>query len=377
LPMKVLLIIDHFGSGGAQRQIVELACGLKLRGHTVEMFVYFPEHDFFRARLDEHQIVIHDRPSGRETSFKVIWRLASIMRSGGFDVAVSYLATANMYAELARVAVPGTRLIVSERTSFRDDKSASSALLRRLLYLLSDRVVANSESQAAWLNGKPWLKGRVSCIYNGVDLNSFQPHESIPTSARELRLLGVGRIGPEKNLLNLIEALGQFEKAFGWVPEVGWAGQRDSSPGGRVYCGRIDALLDSLPVVRHRWHWLGLQTDISSLMRGYHALIHPSLYEGLPNAVCEALAAGMPVLASSVCDHPLLVADGLRGYLFDPDDPASIAAAIAKLAALDAALWRDFGCNAREYASGHLSLEKMVRSYETLFTSLLARRLPH
>ncbi len=375
--MKVLLIIDHFGSGGAQRQMVELACGLKRRGHAVEMFVYFSQYEFFRAPLDELHIVVHEPAAGRGASIGVIRRLASLMRSGVFDVAVSYLSTPNIFAEIARVFAPGTRLVVSERTSFHDDKSAIGAVLRRLLHGLSDRVVANSETQAAWLNRWPWLKGRVSCIYNGVDLSAFQPMGSIPNSGRTLRLLGVGRIGPEKNLVNLITALAQFEKKFGYVPEIDWAGQRDSSRAGRDYCEKVDALLASLPTVRQHWHWLGLQSDVPGLLREHHALIHPSFYEGLPNSVCEALAAGMPVLASNVCDHPLLVADGSRGYLFDPRDPASIAAAIEKLAQLDAGGWRNLMRNAREYASVNLSVDRMVESYEALFTSLYEGRPRH
>jgi len=372
--MKLLLIIDHFGSGGAQRQMVELARGLRLKGHTVEIFVYFPQHDFFRSTIDEHQIPVHERAQGRGSSIGVVRRLAALMRSGGFDVAVSFLATANIFAELASVVAPGTRLVVSERTSFHDDKSRIGALLRRLLHLLSDRVVANSESQAAWLRKRPWLTNRVSCIYNGVDLSRFQPIESTRTPGQSLRLLGVGRIGPEKNLVNLITALAKLDKEFGFVPEVGWAGDRDSSRAGRHYCERIDALLASLPSVRRSWRWLGLQTDVQSLLHEYHALIHPSFYEGLPNAVCEALASGIPVLASNVCDHPLLVADGARGYLFDPRDPASIAAAIRKLTELDASAWRNFGKNAREYASTTLSVEKMVESYAVLFASLIVGR---
>src|SRR5580700_10449957 len=113
--MRLLLIIDHFGSGGAQRQMVELACGLKRRGHAVEMFVYFPQHDFFRGLLDEHQIPVHERPEGRGSSIGVVSRLAALMRSGRFDIAVSFLSTANIFAELARVVAPATRLVVSER----------------------------------------------------------------------------------------------------------------------------------------------------------------------------------------------------------------------------------------------------------------------
>ena len=74
------------------------------------------------------------------------------------------------------------------------------------------------------------------------------------------------------------------------------------------------------------------------------------------------------------CDHPLLVADGSRGYLFDPRDPSGIAAAISKLAALDAGARRNFERNAREYASAYLSVDKMVESYAALFQSLIAGR---
>jgi glycosyltransferase involved in cell wall biosynthesis len=88
----------------------------------------------------------------------------------------------------------------------------------------------------------------------------------------------------------------------------------------------------------------------------------------------------MPVLASNVCDHPRLVADCARGYLFDPQDPVSIAAAIAKLVELadqDAGAWRSFAHNAREYASNELSVDKMVDSYEVLFANLLVGSTRH
>jgi glycosyltransferase involved in cell wall biosynthesis len=370
--MKLLLVIDHFGSGGAQRQMVELACGLKGRGHTVELFVYFPQHNFFRARLDAQRIVVHEQPKDTGGSINIVWKLAALIRRGAFDVVVSYLSTADIYAELAIWAAPGTGLVVSERTSRHDDKSAVGALLRRLLHVSADQVVANSETHAAWLRQKPWLKHKVSCIYNGVDLEAFRPKEARPVAQGTLRLLAVGRIGPEKNLVNLVLALASFEARFGYMPHIDWAGQRDASKAGERYCREVDALLEALPQVRKRWRWLGLQADIPLLLAQHDALIHPSLYEGLPNVVCEALAAGMPVLVSDVCDHALLVADGSRGFLFDPTNPANIATAVGKLAALDSAGWHAMARNAREYATAHLGMERMVGAYEALFLS--ARR---
>lgn len=372
--MKILLVIDHFGSGGAQRQIVELACGLKERGHDVEMFVYFPQHDFFRSRVEKQQIVIHEYSKVSRFSLGVIFRLATLIRKGGFDIVVSYLKSTNSYAELAKLIAGGTTLIVSERTSYHDDKSWITATGRRIMHIIADQVVANSVTQSDWLKRKWWLKNKVTCIYNGLDLNVFHPGEfasARPPNQQDLRLVGVGRIGPEKNIENLIEALNLLHDELGYVPHVSWAGRRDESLAGQIYCQRVDELLDRLPAVQRQWHWLGTQSDIAELLQQHHALIHPSSYEGLPNVVCEGLAAGLPVLISDVCDHSLLVSEGQRGFLFNPNEPTSIAAAIRHLANVDLASWRSFSRNAREYAVANLGSARMVSAYESLFVSLI------
>jgi glycosyltransferase involved in cell wall biosynthesis len=369
--MKVLMIIDHFGPGGAQRQIVELACGMKRNGHEVEMFIYFPQHDFFRPLLREQGIAVHEYPKGRGFSFGVLARLISHLRSRRFDAAVSYLSTSNIYAELAMPFSGGTRLVVSERTSRHDDKSALSAFLRRAMHSLADKVVANSRTHSDWLKSKWWLKNKAVCIYNGLNLEDFRPEYAAIELRGELHLVGIGRVGPEKNILKLIAALSILQADFGVTPQVSWAGSRDDSEAGRRYCRQIDDALDALPEIRKRWHWLGVQADVPGLLRRHDALIHPSLYEGLPNAVCEALATGVPVLASDVCDHPLLVAEGERGFLFDPESGHSIAAAIAKFSALREDERRRFSLNARAFAVANLSVGKMVSAYERLLEQVL------
>jgi len=369
--VKILLIIDHFGTGGAQRQLVELACGLKRRGHAVHVFVYFPEHGFFRPRLDADCIPVHEYRKGKGFSFGVIRELVSLFSTGDFDVVISFLNSPNIYAELATLVARRARLVVSERTSRLDDKSLVSALLRRALHRVANHVVVNSRTHCEWLNGLWWLKGRVSCIYNGVDVSSFDRRCPVPESGRELRLLAVGRVGPEKNVINLVAALARFQEQFGYAPSVNWVGPRDASRTGRRYCTQAEKLLASLPEVQRRWQWLGVRSDVAELLAEHHALIHPSLYEGLPNVVCEALAAGMPVLASRVCDHPLLVTEGARGFLFDPNDASSIAESMWKLTELSKESWMSYSRNARKYAEENLGVERMVAAYENLCTSLL------
>jgi glycosyltransferase involved in cell wall biosynthesis len=371
--MRLLLLIDHFGPGGAQRQIVELACGLQRRGHHVEMFVYFPWRDFFRPRLDLQRILVHEYAKGSGFSLGVVIRLAALVRSRKIDVLVSYLSSPNIYAELTKLVSPRVKVVVSERTSHHDDKSRVSAFLRRAMHGIADHVVANSESQCEWLKRKWWLKHKVSCIYNGLYLGA--PHAAErpgPPGAHELRLVAVGRVGPEKNALNLIRGLASFHRQHGFVPHVTWIGERDGASAGKIYCDQVDELLEASPQVRENWRWLAEEPNIPGLLAQFHALIHPSLYEGLPNVVCESLAAGMPVLVSNVCDHPRLVAEGERGFLFDPADPEGIAAAIKRLLDLRSDDWRNFSRNARRYAEQHLDVERMITAYEALFERLLA-----
>lgn len=370
--MRLLLVIDHFGSGGAQRQIVELACGLKRRGHDVETFVYHPEYDFFRSRLDEHGILVHQYAKGMGFSFSVVRRLRYVMRTD-FDVVVSYLNGANVYAELARPLVGGPMLIVSERSSHHDDKSWIDAYSRRVMHMLATQVVTNSQAHGDWLRQISWLRSKVTCIYNGVDLDEFDSAPLAPETPGDLRLMAVGRVGPEKNVINLIQALALIHRRCGQVPRVNWVGARHAGSLNEDYSRKADELLERLPAIRARWRWLGVRSDIPQLLREHHALIHPSLYEGLPNAVCEALAAARPVLVSNVCDHPLLVANGERGFLFDPNQPESIADAIQALSELDASAWRRLGGNARDYAVTNLGLETMITAYESLFNKLAQR----
>lgn len=372
--MKILCVIDHFGSGGAQRQIVALACGLKKRGHSVEMFIYFPRYDFFRSRIDECQIPVHECKKGMGFSFGVLRKLSSLMRNGKFDIVLSYLNSPNIYVELASIISRGPKIIVSERTSHLNDKNLIGAYFRRLMHIFSNHIVANSRAHANWLKKKRLLKGKVSYIYNGLDLDTFSPGPPIFGARDGLRLLSIGRVGPQKNIIRLIASLKILQDENGHIPEISWVGKRDTSPAGQLYCERVDKLLEDLPVIRKHWHWLGEQSDIPKLLRHHHALIHPALYEGLPNVVCEALAVGKPVLVSAVCDNPLLVADSERGFLFDPKNPKSIASSIEKLINLNTEDLQSYSHNAREYAKNNLGLAKMVLAYEALFIRLIKSR---
>jgi len=230
------------------------------------------------------------------------------------------------------------------------------------LHSRADAVTCNSHAQAAWIRSHcPWLRGRLRTIWNGVGPEWFQTAKRPKRTGGALRLLAVGRIALQKNPLRLARAVALCRDRLGLHVRVSWVGATDVDAG--PYEQELRLFLERHGL-EEQWEFLGVQEDIRTLMQGHDALILPSIFEGLPNVVCEALAAGLPVLAGDVCDHSLLVADGERGFLFDPENPESMAEAIRRYSLLDDEALCRMSENAQEFARNSLSVEACVDAYE-------------
>lgn len=367
--MRILCVIDCLGSGGAQRQLVNLARGLKRRGHHVEFFTYYPQ-DFFKPELDQADIPVHMCLKTSRLSLAPIWELRRCIRHGAFDVVLAFLETAVVYAELACLGLPGVRVVASERSNVIDGNVSAGRLAKSRLHLLARTVVVNSHAHRDWMAARfPWLKRRLVTIWNGVDTEVFRPAGN-GSNNDTLKLLGVGRITPAKNLPALVHALAECREKNLRVT-LDWAGQTDDPACHRAVLAAIE---------NHRvgdiWRWLGVRKDIPTLLHQYDALILPSLFEGLPNVVCEALAGGLPVLASDVSDNARLVQDGVTGFIFDPKRSSKIARAISQFAVLDQETRAGFGLAARAFAEKELSLTACVAAYECVLTASRENCLP-
>lgn len=355
--MKLLCVIDSLDSGGAQRQLVGVACGLKARGHHAEFFTYCPDAHF-TPQLDQAGISVHFCRKTNRWALAPLLALRRLIRQGAFDAVLAYLSTPSFYAELACLRLPKVRLVVSERNLGCDGRACMRILAHA--HKLADVVVANSFAQRNWLVRQfPFLEKRLQTIWNGTDLEEFRPPQD-RISNDTLRLLGVARIAPQKNLIRMAEAL-RYCIQQGLSVSLDWIGRVTD---GAYYQRVLRAIADG--GVASNWCWLGQRKDIPELMRQYDALILPSLYEGLPNVVCEALASGLPVLASRVSDNARLVPDGIHGFTFAPESPRAIGEAIVQFAHLDQCTRARFGREARAFAIRELSLEACVTAYERL-----------
>jgi len=167
-----------------------------------------------------------------------------------------------------------------------------------------------------------------------------------------------------KNIPNLVRALGICIQQHAVDVHVSWIGKVESKK-------EMELAMEMLRECQFsdRWTWLGERRDITELMNSSDALILPSLWEGLPNVVCEAMACGLPVLSSSASDLSQMIEDGVQGLLFDPNDPQQITQAIWRFASLNEQQRLAMGLAGRRFAENELGLERFVDQYEKLLFS--------
>lgn len=367
--MKVVLLIDSLGSGGAQRQLCTLAIMLRKRGMDVSIMTYH-SHDFFFSMLQAEGI---QWTCLRSTSpLRHMLTIRQVLRRGDQDVVLSFLDAPNLYAELAGMPHRSWGLVVSERSARPTGHLGWHRLLRHL-HRLADVITTNSHTNRLMIEqSSNALRSRLVTIYNIVDLKrfSYTPPRSCQTSV--FRIVVAASYQQNKNVCRFIEA---FALARQMVPAVelhlDWFGgfnrKRDGSIESNVFdsANKIIKLLDLKDVVRlHE-----ATTTIDEVYRSADAIALPSLFEGLPNVICEGMATGRPILMSNVCDAGNLVRDGENGFLFDPESVSSMAEAIVAMARLSINQRREFGVCSRKMAEAMFCPERISDYYAEVLTS--------
>ena len=370
--MRLLLVIDHLSSGGAQGQMTMLACELSARGHQVEFFTYHHE-SFHVDRLKQAGIKIHHHPKKSRYSLNVLKRLRQTIRNGHFNVVLSFLTTPNIYSVLARGLGKRPRVVISERSSAENPQSKKATPLRKWLinrcYQNADHRCVNSyHLRDALMTRYAWSEEQITTIWNGVDTDKFFAGD-LP-DASELKLLAIGRVAAYKNAQCLIRAMSILRQQ-GLPFRVSWLARRfpHLTPEEETHKRELDALIANLGLVRH-WQWLPESKHVVEKLHQHHALVHPSIVEGLPNVVCESLSCGRPVFISNVLDHPRLISEGQNGFLFDPNSPTQLAEKISLFAKFGDLRRQQMSRAARDFAEQQLAKSILVDRYEQLLLSL-------
>lgn len=362
---RAVFFIDHLRHDGTQRVLMQLVEGLGARGHDLAVVC-------LNDSLDP-AVVSHLRRHGAE--LRVLGKTALLggyglpgllawLRRERFDIAVTMLFVADVVGRaLARAA--GIPRIVTSLRARNAHYRLWQLLLVRATMPWAQAVIINSPATGPFAVGAEGARpGGLVYIPNGVSAAQYDAPMAREALRAELgldpetTLVGaVGRLTHQKGLDLLIDAL-----AVSGLPGVhlllAGAGEEE---------GRLRAQARRLGL-GERVHFAGYRRDVPQLLGALDLYVHPARFEGMPNALLEAMAAGCPIVATDVDGNSELIRDGEHGWLVPADVPLALAGAL-KAALTDPAEARRRGDAARARSLSCFSLGAMLCAWERVLVS--------
>jgi len=353
--MKFLFVIDSLGSGGSQRQMINLAVALKKRGNEVSFLVYHP-NIFYADELRKFEIRVNQ--INEQNYFLRLIKMRKRIRASNADVVLSFLEAPNFICEVAGLPWRKWKLIVSERSANPEALKSIKAKIMKQFHVLADFVITNTHANRNLIRKiVPFLRqSKLRVIYNFVDLDTFKPIKDYSYKRNgKLHLLIASSHQYLKNLNGLVEGLALLDNQMREKIKIIWYGDRRD---------------DSLEVAKRKIEYLGLSDnfdfypavrEINLAMQQADVLGIFSFHEGFPNAICEAMACGKPVISSEIGDLPMHIK--VEQMLFMPDDPRSIADVLKYILNLSEEELCAIGKTNFNYASKNFSENRIVNEY--------------
>lgn len=335
---------------------------LRDRGYEVRIVTYFND-PFYEPYLIDNGVE-YECISKASNKYLRIFRLFVYFKKYKPDIVISYLDTPNIFSIILHLIGLHYKLIVSERNTTQ--RLSLRELVKFFLYRYSDFIVPNSTTQTQLIKSHfPKLTYKIRMITNFIDTDFFCPSIQVLQQSAVLRLAVVGRIVQQKNTLKFIEAICKL-KNKGLKIIVSWYGDnfyRDGKPTHESeYYHEAIKLVKQLDIEGY----VNFYRPVKNVKDVYHAadvVCLPSIYEGFPNVICEAMACGKPVLAGNIGDNHLLVENGINGFLFDPASAESMARTIEDFYNLDTEERVRMGLNSRERVVMRFSKSSFVEKY--------------
>jgi glycosyltransferase involved in cell wall biosynthesis len=363
--MRIVYGLTSLGMGGAERQALDLAERMQLRGHSVALMVLRPPlAEQWPTNLPAFHLNMHKNPV---TFLKGLARGRQFLREFRPDLIHSHSFHANLVARLLHRQAPTTPVISTIHNVYE------GGWLRMLAYRLTDplSVRTTAVSQAAAdrfirLGAVP--RSKCTVLLNGIDVKTFAPDPERRKRVRaELDLRGcfvwlaAGRIVPAKDYPNLLRAFAQVAKAHSharlWITGSA-SGTEDQW---------LRSHVASLGMGSHV-KLLGLRRDMPSLFDAADGFVQASAWEGMPLAIGEAMAVEKPVVATDVGGVSELAGD--TAMLVPARDSLALAGAMIHVMGLSSPLLDGMGRFARARINEHFNIETKADEWEVLYRSL-------
>lgn len=371
--MNIMFFVRSMGVGGAERQVCVLCRELLRRGHAVTVLLFYGGEPLEAELLELGVRIIDLEKRGRWHNRGALLRLLRTVRTVQPDVVYALLPLPNLLALLLRVIGGGCAVACGVRASEAVAPKLNwlariAVRLERRFVNFADVVIVNSQSGARYLGGEERIPHLV-VIDNGIDAQRFAFDESSRLRARsEWQLSGdapivgcVARLDPVKDHVTLLRAIARLQQS---VPDV------------RLVCigTQVEPYASELRKVARRLQiessvrWIEREPRLHEAYSGFDALCLSSISEGFPNVLAEAMANGVPCVATDVGDARRILSS--LDFLVPAGDTVALTAALGQALAQG----RVFGKQRADKIRSEFSPEYLAERTELALNAALARR---
>lgn len=369
--INVLHVIWSLEKGGAERFLVSLVknfdrnlfnsivCCLNWKGEWAK-------------ELEEKGIkVIALNKRGKFDIF-VIFKIITVIKQNKIDIVSTHLWAADVFGRLAAILAK-TPIIVSTVHRVELEKKWWQWKLEKLLGNRTDIfiAVANAvKNHYHQQSGVPLSK--IAYIPNSIELEKFKIqgditylHKELNLTSQNFILLCLGRLSKEKGHKYLFEALSLLNGQYRFKLLVVGEGPLRNSLQSMVHSLQLD----------DKVIFTGQRNDIPQILEISDCLVLPSLYEGLPTCILEAMAMSKPVIATTVGGTQELIKNGEAGFIVEPRNPTALSEAITKLIKMPDRERRELGLKGREIVINNFSIENIAKETENVFLELVEKNI--
>ncbi len=374
IPEKhILFLIDELKvKGGTEKHLHELACEMIRAGFRVSVFT-FQEGDYAREFMDDsriHYVCLDVTRIYNAKGLLAILRLADYIRSQRVDILQTFHTASDLVGPLASVLSLKRPVVLSSRRDLGYTKSPRHIKMQRLINRYVDGILANSCAvKNALVDQEAYQFEKIKVIYNGIHTNRFFRFEKKSSELADKHgiplggcIIGsVGNIRPVKGFDSMVEVAIRLCKSNSDVYFV-HAGEG---------AGRA-ILEDSCKTagIENQFKFLGNQECIPELLSLLDIYMQPSRSEGFSNSILEAMASGLPVVATRVGGNPEIIDHLITGYLVEPDDVGGMVDCLAQLVR-EEKLRQAMGKAGREKVKYNFDIACMAGHYERYYHELL------
>lgn len=367
-PRRVLWLAKGLGLGGTEHRLTRALRHVDRARFEIDVAYVLPWKDALVPAIEAQGVPVHCLRGGAAFDLRWVLRLRRLVAERKYDIVHTLMPYP---AIAARLALHGVHLVHTEPNVW-DAYRPFTAWANAATYGSNDAVIAVSEAVAASVGVRRRVRRLppVHTVVHGIDHSGIRRGPDARAAARltlglkadDLVVGAVASLTPKKDHHTLLAAFA-----------VGLARGADPTRLVLVGGGRLDAELRAVAGqlgIADRVVFAGARDDVMALLPAFDIFALSSRHEGLPIALVEAMATGLPAVATTVGGVPELITDGEDGLLVPPGDTSAFAAALAKLAA-DAPLRTAMGDAARARA-GRLDLSGAMRRTQEIYDTVLA-----